>query len=233
MAKMIFCIEETPLVYTFASANRVERFAQQVTGKQYNIRSLKRWTDSERAAIGVFRVRRSPPPTVLQFERAEVVSSTDYTRVGDAVEPIWTVLEDPIGAAQDEALRVLRQKHKEVLRQGVKAEGHVFASAGSALENYQSLGAFMGAGGAYPTDPVPFPAVRISDGKRKRKALNAAQFLGMLGAISLLRLGSAKRADRLEGLIEGAADLAALRVEYAKIQTGWPLAPPIPPETDD
>lgn len=203
-----------------ASPNAAAERASIVAGRRITASALAILTDAELVAYGVRNLDGQRPPTATQDYTTW--TATGITLSGDRATQNWVESDVDLEAAKTDAAGRVQRKLASVAVEGAtvteNAVEYLVDTSEIARTLYGSFGTYLAAGNTYAD--TKFKLERVSDGKKLRVSLNAAQFAALTAAIATKDRAAMNNADALETAIDGAADIAALRA--IDLEAGWP-----------
>jgi hypothetical protein len=206
--------------WVVASANAAAERASTVADRRITSSALKTLSDAELVAYGVRNLDGQRPPTATQDYTTW--TSTGITLSGDRARQNWVESDIGLEAAKTDAAGRVQRKLSSVAVEGAtvteNAVDYLVDTSEISRTLYSSFGTYLAAGNTYVD--TKFALERVSDGKKLRVALNAAQFAALTAAIATKDRAAMNNADALETAIDGAADVAALRA--IDLEAGWP-----------
>ncbi len=214
-----YAVETSPNVYAEASPNAVEQRADAASGgKRYTYPFLCKQTDAFLAGLGILRLINPSPPA--PSKTLTEVAMLGITRVDDAGQVQWQESDMSLESARTHVLTRVRNRADRERNRPIVVAGHEF-NRGATEEQVKMLGAALGAGNMYSESPIRFDAIRQIDQERVRLPVDEAQFevLSRQYALDILRVNN--RESTLLDAAENAADVDALRLALADLDTGW------------
>lgn len=206
--------------WVVASPNAAAARASSVADRRITSSALKTLSDAELVAYGVRNLDGQRPPTATQDYTTW--TSTGITLSGDRATQNWVESDVDLEAAKTDAARRVQRKLASVAVEGAtvteNAVDYLVDTGEISRTLYSSFGTYLAAGNAYVD--TKFVLERVSDGKKLRVSLNAAQFAALTAAIATKDRAAMNNADALETAIDGAADIEALRA--IDFEAGWP-----------